>query len=80
MPRTSNFADALLVALMGLLIFGLAFLNVWQFLSPKGKPTCSSFGSYQDALDSFDNGNKKLDWDGDGIPCEDLRKAELTSR
>lgn len=49
-------------------------VNVWQAFIPKeSSGTCGSFGSYQDILDSFHHGNRGLDGDGDGIPCENRK-------
>lgn len=49
-------------------------LNVWQFFTPKAiAATCNSFGSYSDILDSYHSGNKKLDGNGDGIPCNNRK-------
>lgn len=33
---------------------------------------CSSFSTCRQAVDSFNDGNTKLDRDKDGIPCEKL--------
>jgi hypothetical protein len=34
--------------------------------------SCSSFSNCAQAVQSWKNGNSKLDRDGDGIPCEKL--------
>lgn len=68
--------------LFGALVFGLLVVVAWQFLTPKGTPSCRSFGSYEDAQSYFIAGLKgdedqkrkamTLDGDKDGIPCEYL--------
>lgn len=62
-------------ALLSIALFVVSVgLNVWQFLIPKGNTgNCNSFGSYADVLESFHNGNRGLDGDGDGIPCENRK-------
>lgn len=52
-----------------------ASLNVWQFLQPKSGASlrCKDFGSYDDILTAFYTGNRGLDGDGDGVPCENRR-------
>lgn len=54
------------------LILGLVFTIVVFVLQPKGRTTCASFGSYNDALRAYSAGATWLDHDGDGIPCEAL--------
>lgn len=48
--------------------------NAWQCLKPKDAGDCNSFGSYADILDSFHHGNRGLDGDSDGAPCENRLK------
>lgn len=43
---------------------------------PKGRVSCASFGSYEDALRAYGAGATWLDRDGDGIPCEALYKQD----
>lgn len=73
-PIRNKALDAILFGFLIMLICGLAFLNAVQFLTPKGQPTCSSFVSYEDALNSFNKGNSELDADHDGIPCENMHE------
>lgn len=51
------------------------WMNVWQILTPKDfvNANCNSFGSYADILVSFHNGNRGLDGNGDGIPCNNRK-------
>lgn len=58
---------------IALLVVSL-WMNVWQVLTPKGNTgNCDSFGSYTDILVSYRSGNRGLDGDGDGIPCENRK-------
>lgn len=51
-----------------------------MYLQPKGRVSCASFGSYSDALASYNNGDTWLDrsYHGkkDGIPCKELFDKE----
>lgn len=51
------------------------WFNVWLVLTPKdfARTNCNSFGSYADILDSFHKGNRGLDGNGDGIPCNNRK-------
>ena len=39
---------------------------------PAVAQNCGSFASCSEAVESYDSGNRKLDRDKDGIPCEKL--------
>lgn len=45
--------------------------------SELNRPTCGSFSSYADAKKAYDKGNKALDSNKDGIPCNYLYKKSL---
>lgn len=47
------------------------FVGVWFALQPEGRLNCDSFGSYREVLGAFDNGSRYLDWNHNGIPCEE---------
>jgi len=64
--KTHTFLAIFFSLIIGGLLLVIAFLS----LTPKGRPTCSSFGSYEDILASYHSGNFALDGDSDGIPCE----------
>lgn len=36
------------------------------------KPTCGDFTTYQQALQAYNAGNKRLDHNRNGVPCETL--------
>lgn len=58
---------------IALLVVSLS-INAWQILTPKEEAgDCNSFGSYADILVSYHSGNRGLDGDGDGIPCENRK-------
>lgn len=38
------------------------------------KSTCASFGSYGEALQAYNAGNRRLDHNHNGYPCESLLK------
>lgn len=40
--------------------------------SPANAPTCSTFRTCEEAMQSYKSGNTRLDGDKDGIPCESL--------
>lgn len=46
-------------------------------LQPKGKLSCSSFGSYDDIPSNWEVTMPYLDANHNGIPCETLYKAKL---
>lgn len=70
-PETGGYVIAsVLLVIVAILLFAL----VCSYLTPKViAGNCNSFGSYQDILDSFHKGNRGLDGDGDGIPCENRK-------
>lgn len=58
---------------LGLLLVS-ACMNIWLALTPKiTHGTCGSYNSYADILVAFHNGNRGLDGDGDGVPCENRK-------
>jgi hypothetical protein len=56
----------------------LAFLLL-TFPATAGAKTCKEFRTCEEAKQAFSAGEKKLDRDNDGIPCENLCK-EPTSK
>ena len=54
---------ALITALVGL---SASVLNSGTAVAQN----CSSFASCSEAVESYDSGNRKLDRDKDGVPCE----------
>lgn len=64
--KIATFSLALLVLSVG--------LNVLQSFTPKDiTGNCNSFGSYVDILISYHRGNRGLDGDNDGMPCENRK-------
>lgn len=47
--------------------------------SPAIAQTCSAFRSCDEAVRSFQSGNTGLDGDNDGIPCENLCSAAVST-
>lgn len=69
-PRFAPILYRIALITLVLLVLSLC-VNVVQVFTPKViAQDCNSFGSYADAVDSYKNGNRGLDGDGDGIPCE----------
>ncbi len=61
---------SVLLVVVAALLFSLAYVS----LAPKAMAQdCNSFGSYQDIMDAYHAGNRGLDGDGDGIPCENRK-------
>lgn len=67
------YIGGVIVALMAIGLFATA---AWGISQPKGRVSCASFGSYNEALRAYTGGASWLDHDGDGIPCEDLYRRD----
>lgn len=53
--------------------FGVCFLLYIQLAETKvAKQTCTSFATYQQALEAYNVGNTGLDHNKNGYPCEHL--------
>lgn len=65
----------ILAAILLLIVAGLFLWIIGMYLKPKAsaRMTCNDFASYADIMDSFRKGNRGLDGDNDGIPCENRR-------
>lgn len=66
----SYFAMTLLLVVLGL-SFWVASL-FFQLGSYRKIINCGSFDTYAQALQAYNGGDKKLDHNGNGIPCESL--------
>lgn len=66
----SYFAMALLLVVL-CLSFWIASL-FFQLGNSRKIENCGSFDTYAQAVRSFNAGNKKLDHNGNGVPCESL--------
>lgn len=71
MKNSHQNAQTWITVILGIIIFGLSFLVACQFLQPKGRVSCASFGSYEDAQRAFAGGAIWLDRDHDNKPCEE---------
>lgn len=70
MERYTPSAHTILAFILSAIIVGLLLVIAFLALTPKGRATCKSFGSYSDILAAYSAGNSALDGDGDGVPCE----------
>lgn len=68
------------------LLFSLAILafilmeTVDNWYYANHRPKCSDFPSQEDAQKAYNEGNKRLDGDKDGVACESLPpKSEVTN-
>ena len=58
----------------GLLLFAFIGFYVWYAYQPApGQLHCKDYATYHDILDAYAHGNRGLDGDGDGIPCENRK-------
>lgn len=75
MKRTSPETGGYIIAAALLVVVSvLLFIVVMLWLRPPAIPLhCNDFGSRAEILDSFHAGNRGLDGDGDGIPCENRK-------
>lgn len=72
--RTHETGGYVIASVLLLIVMVLLFALACSLLTPKESAgNCNSFGSYQDILDSYHKGNRGLDGDGDGIPCENRK-------
>lgn len=61
----------LIILTIALVIFGVvAYEASAAYHENKGRPTCASFASYEDARRALAAGDTGLDRDHDGCPCE----------
>lgn len=65
----------ILLTAVGVLVYTGLFSLTYFLFQPRisRSHVCADFGSYADILKDFRAGNRGLDGDGDGIPCENRK-------
>lgn len=72
-PLDKTYSMTSIVFLLGALIFGLCVVIAGAHLAPKGRVSCASFSTWEDARGAYVLGATWLDGDADGVPCERLK-------
>lgn len=70
---TANDTLQVIAVILIVFLMALMLVVVGLILTPKGRATCRSFGSYADIVSSYNGGNSALDGNGDGVPCQSRR-------
>lgn len=61
------------VAIIAIVLIGAAYF-VGRSIVRYNRVRCTDFAIYQKALDAYNKGATYLDKDGDGTPCNSLKK------